>query len=177
MLLDPSKLRLVGIHSIWAHWAKRQKENTQGLIFLKAQDGDMREKAAVAKGKKGDKDYHEIDDPQRSKDKGAGSMGDQGEGGGGGNEKDPDNGQGSSSDGEPHPDSPAAHFTEWGMGRVKFMRTLSEDPIFLRFVDEWILKMGVSTSLLCWQSIREFMDIRQTILHLLKTFPLGPTGS
>jgi hypothetical protein len=123
----------------------------------------------VAKGKKGDKDYLETDDERRSNDKGEGSSENA--------EQNPDNGQGSSSNPEPHPDSPAAHFTEWGVGRVKFLRTLSEDTIYLRFVDEWVLKMGVSSSLLCWQSIREFMDIRQMTMHVLKTFLLGPTGS
>lgn len=126
MLLDPSKLRVVGISDIWDHWARRQKNNSQGLVFRKAQEGDMREK-----GKKGEKDYVDPDDGDDN-DQGTGSNLDQG--------------VESSSSVQPHPDSPATKFTEWPVARLEFLRSLSDDAIYQRFANQIMLKIGVSSS-------------------------------
>jgi hypothetical protein len=43
LLRDPSKFQLVQIRELWKHWSKRQDADTQGLVFLKALDRDVRE--------------------------------------------------------------------------------------------------------------------------------------
>jgi hypothetical protein len=104
LLLDPSKLRVVMISSIWDHWARRQKEGSQALVFLQAQEGDMREKLAKERGGGRDKPYDEID---------------HGEGGSGGANK-------------PHPDSPAAHCHS-ADAKLSFLKGLTMDGTYQRF--------------------------------------------
>jgi hypothetical protein len=62
-----------GISSVWNHWAARQKNDEQGLVFLKASEGDMREKKEKDKKKKKDAVYVEDEDEDVPEDKGEGS--------------------------------------------------------------------------------------------------------
>jgi hypothetical protein len=38
-LMNSSKLQVVGIQNVWNHWADREREKKQGLVFLKAAEG------------------------------------------------------------------------------------------------------------------------------------------
>ena len=109
LLNDPSKLQSEEINTIWSHWMARQKVNSQGLVFLKAHPGDMRE---------------EIREPQRNRPQKQDG------------EKDffdpSDDEEGPSQ--PPHPESPAAH-AKSPASKVTFLRTLSPDLVFQKFVD------------------------------------------
>jgi hypothetical protein len=141
MLLDPSKLRVLNISQIWDRWLARQKDGLQGLLFLKAQGGDMREKLPDARGRKGEKKYEDEDeDEDAGKDKGEGGddnmAKNKGESGSGkdahGSEGEKnDNGEGIGGEtGEVQALSPMAN----EKNKKEFLKTLSEDLIYQRFV-------------------------------------------
>jgi hypothetical protein len=112
-LRDPSKIRLAEITSIWDHWARKQKSNSQGLVFLQAEKGDMREDTHVPEKKdaknqdEGGVDFFAEDTSQ------------------------------------PHPDSPAANDISV-ISRMDFLRTLSKDMVYNRFVDLLMKREEVS---------------------------------
>jgi hypothetical protein len=110
-LVDPSKLRVVGISDIWDHWARRQAEKSQGLVFLKAQGGDMREKVQFVKKKKQNEKHDDVN-KERARDKGEGSS------------KDAD---------KPHPESPDAHSLTLEE-RMAFLRGLSKNAVYSKFL-------------------------------------------
>jgi hypothetical protein len=109
LLNDPSKLQSEEINVIWTHWMTRQKANSQGLVFRKAHPGDMREKIA---------------EPQRNRP--------QEQNVGGSFFDPPDDEEGPSQ--PPHPESPAAH-AKSPASKVTFLRTLSSDLVYQRYVD------------------------------------------
>jgi hypothetical protein len=112
LLRDPSKFQLVQIRELWKHWSKRQDADTQGLVFLKALDRDVREVDSSAGPSKdrslkyvkpsnlGPEDDYDLQGLQKC----------------------------------PHLKSPAAHATS-RTSKITFLRTLSEDQIYTRFVD------------------------------------------
>jgi hypothetical protein len=127
LLADPSKLRAVGISQIWDHWASRQKANSQGLLFLKAHGVDMREKPASIK-KKAKGAYLEISNVPQT-----------------------DRGEGASGSNLVHPDSPAASADGSAESRIAFLRRLSRDKVYLKFVKALEEKIGdVSGSVAPW---------------------------
>lgn len=139
MIMDPSKLKADVISKVWKHWLQRQENDMQGLIFIKSQAGDMREKAIVKKGKKGGEDYVDPDGGSGG-DEGNHSEGqnrntvrtdgmDRGEGGSGGSD-------------DPHPLSPFMHSgTE--AERMEFLRGLSSDPVYTRYMALFPMVIGV----------------------------------
>jgi hypothetical protein len=118
-LLDPSKLRVGVINEIWNHWAQRQQEGKQGLVFLKASGGDMRERRRTVDVKNKNKDgprYVECDDK----------------------------GEGSSKDGQaPHPESPAAH-SMTVEERMEFLKGLCSEKVYQRYIEALDTKIRVS---------------------------------
>jgi hypothetical protein len=118
LLVDPSKLRVIGISEIWDHWARRQTQKAQGLVFLKAQGGDMRENFDLVKKKKQCKAYSDVEQsPKRDKGEGGSKLAD-----------------------KPHPESPAAHATTL-RERIAFLRGLSNDGVYLKFVEALPMKL------------------------------------
>jgi hypothetical protein len=125
LLVDPSKLRAVAISDIWDHWASRQRKNFQGLVFLKAHGVDMREKPEPIK-KKGKGQYVEVTNVPQT-----------------------DQGEGSSR--LIHPDSPAATAGVSAESRIAFLRRLSVDKVYLRFLKDLEEKIDdVSGSVALW---------------------------
>lgn len=125
-LLDPSKLQLVQIRQIWRHWTNRQEADTQGLVFLKALERDIRE-VDSAEGPSRDRSYKYVKPSE------LGPMDDF-----------PDlNGLEKC----PHLESPAAHTTSKST-KITFLQSLSKDPIYTKFVDLLISKDNVSFILL-----------------------------
>jgi len=140
MIMDPSKLKADVVSKLWRHWLERQESDMQGLIFIKSQPGDMREKV-VKKGKKGGKDYVDPEDSADDNAQNDGGAGDQGRGAG---ENDGvGNGEGGSKLGDdPHPLSP---FVQSGteVEREEFLRGLSSDPVYKRFMSLLPMMAGV----------------------------------
>jgi hypothetical protein len=143
MLLDPSKLRTLDISMIWDHWLTRQKSGLQGLVFLKAQVGDMLEKQPDPKGGKGKNDYLEIDPPKGDEDQNGGGSGKDKQGGKKGDKGNNGEDLGGQSD-EVHPLSPKAHEVKKG----EFLATLSNDSIYVRFIQSLGSKPQVSSLVL-----------------------------
>ena len=110
VLNDPSKLQSEEINVIWSHWMRRQKANSQGLVFLKAHPGDMREEIREPQQKRPQKQNVEEEDFFS-----------------------PANNEGGPSQ-PPHPESPAAHAKSLA-SKVTFLRTLSSDLVYQMFVD------------------------------------------
>jgi hypothetical protein len=61
MLLDPSKLQMQAIGTIWNHWRTRQAANSPGLVFQKAEPGAMREATPQPQQSQLQKGNQEID--------------------------------------------------------------------------------------------------------------------
>jgi hypothetical protein len=125
VLLDPSKLRLANVSLLWNHWVRRQKANQQGLVFIKAQEEDKRiapPDPVVRKPSNHNvlpRDSDEVDffaNLSQAED-----------------------------DQEPHPESPAAHVGSED-AKIKFLRGLSSEPVYVAFVDELYSPDKVSTS-------------------------------
>lgn len=114
VLLDPSKLRLANVASLWNLWVRRQKGNEQGLIFIKAQEEDKRRPSPAPVVPQAStrvalpRDPDEEDFFQNLSDE--------------------------ANDQEPHPESPAAH-VESEDSKMKFLRGLSSEPTYIAFVD------------------------------------------
>lgn len=143
---DPSKLQLVQIREIWRHWSKRQETDTQGLVFLKALERDVRDVDSSAGPSKdpsfkyvkpsdlGPLDEYDLDGLQKC----------------------------------PHLKSPAAHATSKEL-KIAFLRTLSEDPIYTRFVDLLNLKDDVSAILFVSElHFKTLFSLRMERLALLR---------
>jgi hypothetical protein len=116
LLREPTKIQQEDLKRIWKHWIDRQNANSQGLIFLQAKKGDMGE------------DTH-APNPQ------------------GGRRQDED-GEDFFKEGPsevPHPSSPAANAMSLA-SKMEFLRTLSTDMIYAKFVD--LLKSRESVSIL-----------------------------
>jgi hypothetical protein len=139
MLLDPSKLRAINITELWNHWLARQSNGSQGLVFLKAQAEDMREKLSKPKGNKGKQDYVEPDEVQGG-DNEKRASGSGGEGRGDNDKGDKGEGGTDNHSDEVHELSPKAH----EKSKKDFLKSLSEDPIYQRFINELQLKPQVS---------------------------------
>jgi hypothetical protein len=143
---DPSKLQLVQIREIWRHWSKRQETDTQGLVFLKALERDVRDVDSSAGPSKdpsfkyvkpsdlGPLDEYDLDGLQKC----------------------------------PHLKSPAAHATSKEL-KIAFLRTLSEDPVYTRFVDLLNLKDDVSAILFVSElHFKTLFSLRMERLALLR---------
>jgi hypothetical protein len=109
-LLDPSKLQVLQVESIWRKWYERQMEDTQGLIFLKALHKDIRRIDSLpGQSKNRSWKYGMPSDLEPAEDSQVQLK-------------------------CPHLESPAAHSSS-KTSRMSFLKTLSEDAIYTQFVD------------------------------------------
>ena len=110
-LMDPSKFQQSNIDEFLRHWVKRQKANSQGLVFLKAGPGHMREPrptlAPTGTAGRKEKDDNCVDIFNENVEEEA--------------------------SGSSHPDSPAAHAMSVD-SRMAFLRSLSQDVVYIKFV-------------------------------------------
>jgi len=155
-LRDPSKLQLVQIRELWRHWSKRQEDDTQGLVFLKASERDVREADSSAGPSKdrtlkylkpsdlGPLDEYDLDGLHKC----------------------------------PHLESPAAHAMS-KESKFAFLRTLSEDSIYAEFVELLNLKDDVSVILFVSElHLKTLFSLRMERLAVLRrTFLVGATGT
>lgn len=112
VLQDPSKLQLLQIRQIWRYWSQRQDSDTQGLVFLKASERDVREADSSA-GPSKDQSYTYVKPANLS------LM----------DEKDLDGLETCA-----HLESPAAN-AENKATKMTFLSTLFDHPIYTRTVD------------------------------------------
>lgn len=123
VLLDPSKLRMADISSLWNHWVRRQKANKQGLIFIKAHNGDTRKPSILAasavqvsaqphSGNPDEEDFFTTVEREQHENE------------------------------DPHPQSPAAHVSS-KEAKMKFLRGLSAEQVYNAFVDQLELRDAV----------------------------------
>ena len=152
-LLDPSKLQLQQIQKIWRLWSDRQSKSDQGLIFLKALYKDLRTVDSMA-GPSKDRRFTYTQPSDL------------------GPEDDFDE-----SEKIPHLDSPAAHAMS-KTSKMLYLRTLSQDLIYKRFVDLLHSKDELEVSVVLFLSkLQMTTSFSGKMAPLPRIFRRGATGN
>jgi cobalamin biosynthesis protein CobT len=124
-LADPSRFTEDRIGTIWDHWLQRQAKESQGLVFIKAKPGAIRDLSSQSlrhQRQYGEDSEDEEDDNNNNNGEDDDDT-----------EDENDNGEGPSN--LPQDQSPAAH-AESTESKMAFLRSLSLEYVYQQFINK-----------------------------------------